>query len=499
MARRPKLSVAAIVRRGALTYGSAMKTTRSGWWLGLVTGAASAACGGGAAPATDAAIVDAAPSVDAPAPTCTDGVRNGDEDGIDCGGGCPSCEQVEVADYYVAPDGDDAGPGTEAEPFATWEKLGEVLGPGQLAYIRGGTYHTTKGGDAYAHVHYQGLAGTPEAPIRIWAYPNERPVLDLSDVDATVSGNGLVLDGADHVWLRGLRITGLAQPTSGETPAGLGVVNDADGNTIERCEVDHVGGYGFYVGASSDDNAFVNCDAHHLADPYNPGYPWGGANGFMQTGNTGATGTLFSGCRAWWISDDGFDLYGEDGEVTIENSWSFWNGYQPDTFEPAGDGMGFKLGPTSSDLSGELRRWVHGNVAAGNRAFGFDQNGAQVRTEFHHNTTYANTKGWFWGYFDSIAHEFRNNLSIDDDEAIYGVRDAWTDDHNSWNGGVDATAADLADVDLALLAGPRGPGGALPDVATLRLAPGSDLIDAGADLGEPFAGAAPDLGAFERP
>lgn len=42
--------------------------------------------------------------------TCSDGVQNQNETGIDCGGPCIDC--VEAADYYVAPTGDDDAAGT---------------------------------------------------------------------------------------------------------------------------------------------------------------------------------------------------------------------------------------------------------------------------------------------------------------------------------------------------------------------------------------------------
>lgn len=43
---------------------------------------------------------------------------------------------------------------------------------------------------------------------------------------------------------------------------------------------------------------------------------------------------------------------------------------------------------------------------------------------------------------------------------------------------------------------PRDAEGRLP-LLGLRLSPGSGLIDAGLDVGAPFMGAAPDLGAYE--
>jgi MYXO-CTERM domain-containing protein len=45
--------------------------------------------------------------------------------------------------------------------------------------------------------------------------------------------------------------------------------------------------------------------------------------------------------------------------------------------------------------------------------------------------------------------------------------------------------------------GPRQPDGSLPAVDFLKLAAASQMIDKGTDVGLPFAGAAPDLGAYE--
>ena len=45
--------------------------------------------------------------------------------------------------------------------------------------------------------------------------------------------------------------------------------------------------------------------------------------------------------------------------------------------------------------------------------------------------------------------------------------------------------------------GPRKADGSLPDVDFLKLKEGSRAIDKGEDVGFPFTGTAPDLGAFE--
>ena len=67
---------------------------------------------------------------------------------------------------------------------------------------------------------------------------------------------------------------------------------------------------------------------------------------------------------------------------------------------------------------------------------------------------------------------------------------------NSWQG-FTVTAADFASLDTSSVTNARNADYSLPVLPLLRLAPGSDLIDAGVDVGIPFNGAAPDLGAYE--
>jgi hypothetical protein len=68
---------------------------------------------------------------------------------------------------------------------------------------------------------------------------------------------------------------------------------------------------------------------------------------------------------------------------------------------------------------------------------------------------------------------------------------------NSWLPPFSVTNTDFVSVDTAGVTGPRKPDGSLPDILFMHLAAGSDLIDAGTDVGLPFNGSAPDLGAFE--
>ena len=59
------------------------------------------------------------------------------------------------------------------------------------------------------------------------------------------------------------------------------------------------------------------------------------------------------------------------------------------------------------------------------------------------------------------------------------------------------TDDDFVSLDENLLTAPRKSDGSLPYIDFMRLVQGSDLIDAGIDIGFAFTGGAPDLGAFE--
>jgi hypothetical protein len=396
--------------------------------------------------------------------------------------------------YYVSPTGNDANPGNIDAPFATWEKLSSILTAGDLAYIRGGTYRVNKAANADVRVRLSNLNGTSADPIRIYAYPGESPVLNLDNILVTEWSNyGVYLQNSSYVHVKGLRVTGLAQHTSGNVVWGFTLAY-SNNCTIEQVEVDHIGGQGFNSFHSSD-ILYKNCDAHHLDDRYSA-YAWNGSNGFSaSSGDNTSTRNTYDGCRAWWVSDDGWDFFACDGFFTIKNCWSFWNGYQPGTFTTAGDGAGYKLGPTTNK-STTLLRVLSNNLAVENRAFGFDQNDGNCIYNLYNNTSYKNQIGFFWSYHPSLQNISKNNISLSDATNYAGT--SITGDHNSWNGGVSLANDDFMSISTSGIDGARSADGSLPQINLLRLASSSDLINAGVNIGLPFVGNAPDLGAFEN-
>jgi hypothetical protein len=93
-------------------------------------------------------------------------------------------------EYYVAPYGDDQGPGTIDGPWATVEKGVTSLQPGDVLFLRGGTYVERIKNPEVAD-------GTSSSPITVRAFPGERPVVQ-----------GLFwINGADHWTYDGVNVT----------------------------------------------------------------------------------------------------------------------------------------------------------------------------------------------------------------------------------------------------------------------------------------------------
>jgi parallel beta-helix repeat protein len=367
--------------------------------------------------------------------------------------------------FFVAPTGANTNPGTIDRPFATVDHAHGLASPGDTIYLRGGVY---KSRDKVVLRR----SGAPGNPIRVFAYGNEKPVLDAADRQRVTDYEFvLVLMRSSHNHIRGIELRNGPKNIPGGT-GGL-ALNESHHNVIEQVHSTRNGQAGFVLLQSSN-NRLINNDASHNQDQ-----TMGDADGFVFSANS--NNNVLTGNRSWHNSDDGYDLW-DSPPIVLENNWAFRNGYDA-SMQPTGDGNGFKLG------RGNGGHLVRRNVAWGNKAFGFDENtGAPMRLE--HNTAWRNVEGDFWF---SNASTFRNNLAGGRVRVTAGSV-LW----NSWTLPVRVDANDFESVDDTTARGPRAANGDLPRSGFLRLAATSDLVDAGTDLGLSFTGGAPDLGAFER-
>lgn len=122
--------------------------------------------------------------------------------------------------YWVAIDGDDAGPGTRDEPWATLQHAADSVGPGATVYVREGVYEQ--------RVEIRG-SGTPGRPITFAVAPGERVVLDGSSLEVPAGQNAMIaIDSQRFVTIRGFEITGYRSDVSGHVPIGILVTGAAD-------------------------------------------------------------------------------------------------------------------------------------------------------------------------------------------------------------------------------------------------------------------------------
>ncbi|MDZ7319627.1 MAG: T9SS type A sorting domain-containing protein, partial [candidate division KSB1 bacterium] len=276
-------------------------------------------------------------------------------------------------------------------------------------------------------------------------------------------------------------------------------INFGSHNIIERCAFYENRDSGLQLSNGSAENRIINCDSYFNADP--PDY--GDADGFAPKLTVGS-GNYFFGCRAWGNCDDGWDGYLRDANdvtTTLEQCWSWGNGYLKDGSDPGAqaNGNGFKMGGGDNSNSQQLmhHQVLINCVAFNNKNKGFDQNN-NVGSMTLLNCTGYNNKTANYRIQRSLnpgqilivknCASFQGNVQL----GSFAVQET-----NSWLSPFMVTAEDFLSLDADMAAAPRQADGNLPAIDFLHLAAGSDLIDAGVDVGLPFNGLAPDLGAFE--
>ena len=390
---------------------------------------------------------------------------------------------LSYAQIYIAPDGDDANPGTQEQPFGTFPKAISEVMPGDTIYVRGGTYDLTSTITITAV-----KSGTESEMITLTAFENETPILDFSGQSQGPKGISL----RSNYWhIRGLQIKG-----AGDN--GM-EINFGFNNIIERCAFYENRDTGLQLSNGSGNNRIINCDSYYNADP--PDY--GDADGFAPKLAVGS-GNYFYGCRAWGNCDDGWDGYmrgANDVTTTLENCWTWGNGYLKDGTDPGSqaNGNGFKMGGGDNSNSEQLMHHATliNCVAFDNKNKGFDQNNNVGSMTLLNCTGYNNRVANYRiqrplnpGQTLTLKNcaSFQGNVQL----GSFAVQET-----NSWLPPFAVTADDFRSLSSSQASTPRQGDGSLPEIDFLHLAGGSQLIDAGVDLGFPYSGLAPDLGAFE--
>jgi parallel beta-helix repeat protein len=159
-------------------------------------------------------------------------------------------QMSEATTYYVATNGSDSNPGTEAHPFLTLRRGVRDLKPGDTLYVKNGTY-TSWG---YTNIP----SGTSWAnPVTIAAYPGHSPVI----VKATQDAHTLNFINSRYTVLDGFFINGT------NASNGIKITNASSGRIashirIQNSEIAHARADGIFTTPGSDGNEFIHLQVH---------------------------------------------------------------------------------------------------------------------------------------------------------------------------------------------------------------------------------------------
>lgn len=406
--------------------------------------------------------------------------------------------------YFIAVNGSDSNKGTIDSPFATLNKAQSLVEAGDTVFIRKGTYKITEDQimntrNSYACVFDMAKSGlSSNQRIYYWGYQDERPVFDLSAVKPEGLRVSVFYVTGNYLHFKNFEVIGTQVTIVGHTQSECFSNRGGSNNIYEFLTMRDGMAIGFYLTQGSN-NLVLNCDAYNNYDTVSDGGRGGNVDGFGgHTTSAYYTGNVFRGCRAWYNSDDGFDLINSQAAYVIDNCWAFYNGYQPGTFNAAGDGTGFKAGgygmsnaPKAPEQTPQHK--VINSLAYYNKNKGFYANHHLGGIAWYNNTGYKNPSNYCMLNRKSATeavdvpgygHILRNNLSYAPRSSGKHIVDVDESRCQFLNNSflplpVEITEADFISIDDTQLTLPRKADGSLPDITFLKVKEQSPLFESG--------------------
>jgi hypothetical protein len=158
-----------------------------------------------------------------------------------------------------------------------------------------------------------------------------------------------------------------------------------------------------------------------------------------------------------------------------------------------GNGNGFKAGGnyTANNIT------LTNCLSVINKVKGFDQNNNNGVITVYNCSSYGNNPNYGFTNNSYGTLIVKNCISLDGMSSDRFNCKSTTTAYNTWNSGFSSSDNDFQSVDATQIISPRQSDGSLPEVSFMRLIGNSKLIDVGTNVGLPYFGSAPDLGAFE--
>jgi hypothetical protein len=403
--------------------------------------------------------------------------------------------------YYVSHNGN--GNGTISSPLSFSSAIAKTLVAGDSLILRGGIYN-------FSAKQTISMSGNANYLIHIVAYNSEIPVFDFRTQAYGTAGVSL---SGNYVHFKGITIQG-----AGDN----GLYVTGNNNLIEKCLFRWNCDSGLQMKTGSN-NLILNCDAYENFDyktggTANPDFG-GNADGFADKQYTNTGTNVYRGCRSWMNSDDGWDHYQKIGNSVCDSCFCYANG--PASFDMTdhirfktdsatwfyqfkntsgryiiknyGNGNGFKLGGDYTAHNAVLRNCV----SVLNSVKGFDQNNNSGNMTLYNCSGYMNNPDYGFSNSSYGTLIIKNSVTLSSKSANKFLSKSVSQTFNSWNAGFSCLAGYFISLDYQQLLNNRDVDGSLSEISFLHQLSTSGMIDKGTNLGFPYNGLAPDLGAFE--
>lgn len=212
---------------------------------------------------------------------------------------------------------------------------------------------------------------------------------------------------------------------------------------------------GFQLQGASSNNTVLYLDSYRNRDPRKNGES---ADGFACKEGSGEDNVLRN-ARLWDNVDDGLDLFQFGSPVTMEEVYSWGNGFNHWGFSSfEGDGNGFKLGITGNPPANHI---VRNSMAFANAKKGFIDNGNPGSLTFERNTAWNNGDVGF--NMRSSSSTLKNNIAVANigSSQISLTASGVKASGNSWQSGSWSNSSFIS-VDASALTKARGSDGRVP-------------------------------------
>lgn len=279
-------------------------------------------------------------------------------------------------DIYVSPTG--TGTGSATAPFGSIQSAVNAAVAGDNILLRAGTYKPT------TNIQIT-KSGSRISPITLRSYGKEKVVIDGEGLPGTPYGldeslpnkeRGILHIEKGNYWkFYNLELI--------NGPYGI-YARNASHNYYELITTHDNYETGFQLEGASSNNTVLYLDSYRNRDPRKNGES---ADGFACKSGEGE-GNVLRNARLWDNVDDGLDLFMFGSPVTLEEVYSWGNGFDRWGFSNFnGDGNGFKLGITDNPPANHI---VRNSMAFANAKKGFIDNGNPGALTMERNTAWNN-------------------------------------------------------------------------------------------------------------